>query len=655
MAQSISAFLDRLFGGKAPDDYLLIWTLQTKKSFWYRNIKQAAVQAQVLSKSGDVYVGVGLAPHAYGDSLRCPSEDVVGLAGLWADIDVLDPVHKKQNLPPTIEAAVALCESMPVPPTLVVHSGHGIQAWWLFDQVWDLRLKGERERAQRLSRNWSHHLKGLARAQGWECDSVYDLARILRIPGTLNHKNTDHIVEVQLLSDSTVRYATTSLEGATPISANAESNISKTYSTKIVGDLTLDPDVALDQFAFDLLVEVEPRFIRSFKRQHRDELVDNSPSEHDLAIANFAAQAGWSNQEIANLLICARRENGEDVAKALRADYIGETIAKARDSADKYHGIGAYSNAVQGPSHRNGRMAESGPAVAEDPGSHASGDTGSDQICPGGNEAETDTASAESDRRNHRNGTAGQSLNGTATRTRTEKSKTKAKAKSKNNEDDDDDENVESRPFRTKAEPKLTGEQLEQTLRIASAMVGVQVISVRKFIGTNPSYHIQTAIGEATFKNVAELQNQTTFRNKIYGSTNYLFPPLKTQKWIKLMNYISAVADQVDTGDEGTAGGLMRSWISSYIRTHEPLDEGDPMNDSPFYAGSFICIYNDHFRRWLSMQYGEKLTYQDLGTNFRAIDAEPGSIQISLKNGKKTFRPLWKVPESFILGEKDES
>lgn len=647
MAQPTSAFLGRLFGGKEPDDYILIWSLQTKKSSWYRNIQQAGVQAQVLSKLGDVYVGVGISPHAYGESLRCPSEDVVGLVGLWADIDVQGPVHKKQHLPPTFEAAVDLCNEMPHAPSLVINSGHGIQAWWLFDTVWNLRSQGERERAKRLSRSWSAHLKGLAKSHGWEVDSVYDLARILRIPGTLNHKEPENLVEVRVLSDSKAQYTVDELERDTPVAATTERSNGNVLTAKEINGIVLNPEVEIDKYAFDLLSEFEPRFAKSFKREHRDDIPENSPSNHDLAIATYAAMAGWPNQKIADLLIVARRENGEDVAKAMRVDYMSHTIGMARDAADKYHGTGAYG-VVQESSHTNGRMVESGSAVGEDSGIDTSSNNAGHRSDPSGDESDADQPDEGSDSGNHRNGAQGIAVNGTAKRSSGDRNVGNKDSKPKPKPKVAEDEGGEKRSIRTGPPPKLNEKQIEDVLGICSGITGIKILAVKKYIGTNPSYEVKTVLGDARFKSVNELQNQTAFRNEIFGQSDYLMPQIKADRWVKLMNLLVSVADQSDFGDEGTTEGLMRTWISGYIRTHEPLDDGDPYNDSPFYSGDYVCLYNDHFRRWLSMQFGEKLTYRELGMNFRSINAVPGTIQISLKNGKKTFRPTWKVLESFL-------
>lgn len=64
----------------------------------------------------------------------------------------------------------------------------------------------------------------------------------------------------------------------------------------------------------------------------------SSMSEYDQSLTSRAKRAGWSDQEIANLIIAFRRKHGDskDQKKALRKDYVPRTIAKAKvDSEQK--------------------------------------------------------------------------------------------------------------------------------------------------------------------------------------------------------------------------------------------------------------------------------------------------------------------------------
>jgi hypothetical protein len=81
---------------------------------------------------------------------------------------------------------------------------------------------------------------------------------------------------------------------------------------------------------FEVLMR-KPRFQATWEFQRTD-LEDPSLSTYDMALATQAATAGWSAQEIADLITEFRVKWGEP-AKAERPDYMQRTIAKALESA----------------------------------------------------------------------------------------------------------------------------------------------------------------------------------------------------------------------------------------------------------------------------------------------------------------------------------
>ena len=130
-------FLEALFAGKPDELYLLIWTLADKRSRWFRSVEEAVQCAETLRNS-DAYVGVGLSRQDYGPSHRCPSSQIAGLVGLWADLDLRSDAHPKSALPATIAEALSILPRE-LPPAFVVATGNGAHAWWLFKEAPDCR------------------------------------------------------------------------------------------------------------------------------------------------------------------------------------------------------------------------------------------------------------------------------------------------------------------------------------------------------------------------------------------------------------------------------------------------------------------------------------------------------------------------------------
>ena len=116
--------------GDPPGGQVLVWMLPQKRSTWYFQLDGVAAQLEAYSDR-DIYTGVGIASPdvKLNSGSRLKAADVAGIPGLWADLDIAGPVHKKANLPPSQEAALQLLGQMPFPPTIVVDTDHGLQAW----------------------------------------------------------------------------------------------------------------------------------------------------------------------------------------------------------------------------------------------------------------------------------------------------------------------------------------------------------------------------------------------------------------------------------------------------------------------------------------------------------------------------------------------
>lgn len=113
------------------------------------------------------------------------------LPGFAADMDIAGPGHKTPKpLPTTVEQCYEIIDAAMLPqPTLWVHSGGGVYPWWLFNDAIDISDPAELAWAEELSTKlhnliarWAEH-KGLFYGSG-----VKDMARVLRIPGTVNRK-----------------------------------------------------------------------------------------------------------------------------------------------------------------------------------------------------------------------------------------------------------------------------------------------------------------------------------------------------------------------------------------------------------------------------------------------------------------------------------
>lgn len=166
--------------------YLLVWTASPKRSAWFRSVEAAAEYASRCA--ADTYIGVGLSRMDYGPHQRAKAGEIIHVPAFWLDIDVRGPVHKHDDLPPTFEDARLLVREVGREPTVTVHTGHGLQAWWSVSDG-DCGTDAERQNIANAVARWQRYqIKNAKERYGWRLDATHDLARLMRLPGTLNCK-----------------------------------------------------------------------------------------------------------------------------------------------------------------------------------------------------------------------------------------------------------------------------------------------------------------------------------------------------------------------------------------------------------------------------------------------------------------------------------
>jgi len=325
-------FLGALFGDVPDEQRFLVWSLPDKVSRWYRpsDAGRAAEEACALARH-DVYVGAGLSARERGSRQRVVHSEVSGIVALWADVDVEDEAHRKSGLPPTLNDAGRFVREAGASPSIVVRSGHGLQAWWLLDEPWIFEGREDRGAAAALVTRWNLTLRVRAAEHGWTLDSTHDLARVMRLPGTTNRKTEPVPVVIEEL-EPRLRYAPDDL--APFLVDDAALTMLAGRRTYHVGELRLDPDASPPHDKHDALLSNDRRFAATWARSRRD-MPDDSPSGYDLSLASQVAAVGWTDQEIADLLVASRRKHGDDLK--LRPDYYARTISRARDDRAREH------------------------------------------------------------------------------------------------------------------------------------------------------------------------------------------------------------------------------------------------------------------------------------------------------------------------------
>ena len=146
---------------------------------------------------------------------RGSADESVALPALWMDIDIAGPGHKPimpsafnpnpLPLPPDEEACLKIIEhaadfGLPQ-PTLWVHSGGGMYPWWFFKQPIILG-GGDGDVWSKANAKLHDIVQFAANDLGWHYGTgTHDLARVMRIPGTVNRKVTGAPTQARIFAD----------------------------------------------------------------------------------------------------------------------------------------------------------------------------------------------------------------------------------------------------------------------------------------------------------------------------------------------------------------------------------------------------------------------------------------------------------------------
>lgn len=160
-------------------------------------LSNADIFAQTLTANGmNVYTMVNsVDPNKITSAnSRGDVNDIVQLNALWADLDYKDSGIGK----PEVAQAIIddLSAIIGVNPVAVVHSGHGMQPYWAIEDghIDDFN----RSKIAGISRRFGQLIQRVAEMYGGKVDNVSDLPRVLRAPGTINHKDSQNPIPVEV-------------------------------------------------------------------------------------------------------------------------------------------------------------------------------------------------------------------------------------------------------------------------------------------------------------------------------------------------------------------------------------------------------------------------------------------------------------------------
>jgi len=145
------------------------WIKQPRTTIWW----DTACPPEPPDPDFDVYFGVHPSRARKSPSLRTNEGDISAINCLYADIDGKVFTGGKTE-------ATEHIKELSVRPTVIIDSGGGYHCYWILQEPFVLDTPLKEEVAKDLQKRWVAFVGG--------DKAVHDLARVLRVPGTLNHK-----------------------------------------------------------------------------------------------------------------------------------------------------------------------------------------------------------------------------------------------------------------------------------------------------------------------------------------------------------------------------------------------------------------------------------------------------------------------------------
>ncbi len=197
------SYFEALFGRAPEHEWIAITVVPEGFKFgdgpgpyWFQvsTLETAAQFAAERPSTSNVYVGVNTRKAKLPHGKRGGAEDVATISALCCDLDYEDDGHAPPGknelpLPPNKAAVLALARESGLPPSMVIHTGGGLHAYWFLDEP-IIVTNENRAAVKNFVKGWNDHLVRLGAKHGWHVDSVgSSIATVLRPAGTWRTKD----------------------------------------------------------------------------------------------------------------------------------------------------------------------------------------------------------------------------------------------------------------------------------------------------------------------------------------------------------------------------------------------------------------------------------------------------------------------------------
>lgn len=201
-------------------------------------------------------------------------------------------VHKSgKNYFPTVEEAIKWVKNS-IPYTFIVGSGTGLHVYCVLAEPLYINDDASFARAHAASARFQQWVRDMCK---YDIDSTHDLARVLRVPGSI-HSGTNQPVKILSASSSVML-----IDVVETLPVSKKPGLPTSIDTGSTARFTLDPSCTLDTSLLLQLSMINPKFGETWT-QHRKPK-DPSVSGWRFSMISFLMQADLDEQTVADLTI----------------------------------------------------------------------------------------------------------------------------------------------------------------------------------------------------------------------------------------------------------------------------------------------------------------------------------------------------------------
>jgi len=163
-------FLKLLWLNKPEGQFILLWTLP-------RNVRGGSASSpppptmSAASTAGTCTWGWACRSRTTVPHTAVFSDEIATISGFWADLDLRSEAHTTKALPATIADALSIIPAS-MQPTIVIATGNGAHAWWLFKEPYVFDDDEDRKAVACLVARWASLLRLNAGRRGWAFDRL---------------------------------------------------------------------------------------------------------------------------------------------------------------------------------------------------------------------------------------------------------------------------------------------------------------------------------------------------------------------------------------------------------------------------------------------------------------------------------------------------